>query len=623
MVMIRLGSLLIFALFQISIFGQTVQLDSVRKTYRAGKYDSDYQRFRIYRTMARNDSNLPLEERIALISESIELARAMDSTMLVIESHNDLARLEWQSGDPDASMETLFEMASEASNYGNKTWEAHSYSNIANNHKILYDFESALRYELRALDIYHSANDSVLIYNVMAQIADSYYNLERYDSARSYIDQGQNYYQKGDYTSEFVRKTLEVTDAFLKARSNQFTRAEAYFTNSLEYFFSFEMGNSRALWYIEFSSIFLSASKYEKAIEYATIGYKLAVKQNYKGAIRNGAQVLAEAYEGLKKPDSSLVYYKQYHAYKDSIVNIENVKAIEALRSDYEIGQKQVALDLATQQKENRQILAIAMAVVALLSVVFMVNYYRAYLKRKRLAVKLEALNATKDKFFSIVSHDLRGPISAFRGISGIIRGYLKQKSYKELEEMTDLIDQSADSISELLDNLLNWAVQQQGQVPYNPVPLDINQILETTLGIFETSATAKGISLSNEIGRSVFVVVDKDSTMTIFRNLVGNALKFTEAGGRIWVEAETKNAQVHVKVHDTGIGMTEEQVEKLFTTKEKRSYGTEGETGLGVGLQLVNEFVALNKGSLTVESEVGEGSVFIVSLPIPDVKAL
>ena len=343
----------------------------------------------------------------------------------------------------------------------------------------------------------------------------------------------------------------------------------------------------------------------------------MAAAVDLKEQVRDASKMLSQLYHKANNADSAYHYLHQYISTRDSIANEETIKALANQRADFEISQKQSELDLINQQKKNRQILAISFGGVALLSLVFLAFYYRAYLKRKRLALKLENLNATKDKFFSIVSHDLRGPVGEFNGIGMLIKEFLKEKSYDELAEISEHIDKSAQSLSELLDNLLSWAVQQQGQIPYKPTSLDLNELVDTTIAIFEAKARAKNITLYSAINERVRIEGDRDTTMTILRNLVGNALKFTPPNGKVWMTASYTEDKVEIQIHDTGLGMSEEQITRLFQLggAAKRSFGTEGETGLGIGLQLVKEFVSLNRGTLEVKSKEGKGSVFGVSM--------
>ncbi len=221
-----------------------------------------------------------------------------------------------------------------------------------------------------------------------------------------------------------------------------------------------------------------------------------------------------------------------------------------------------------------------------------------------------------KDRFFAIISHDLRGPVSSFKGICDIITMYVQNEQFVKLTEMMEEVDQATEQLSRLLDNLLNWASQEMSQIPYNPVSIDIWDMVTDIFDTLHSSATSKSVELHNSVTKGAKVWADLNSTFTIFRNLIHNALKFTEAGGSIEVKTEVKGDKVEVHVKDTGVGMSPEQVQKLFKLPSS-TYGTGGEKGVGLGMQLVSEFTKLNNGHVEVESVPGSGSTFKISLPV------
>ncbi|HNP17874.1 MAG TPA: HAMP domain-containing sensor histidine kinase, partial [Fulvivirga sp.] len=178
--------------------------------------------------------------------------------------------------------------------------------------------------------------------------------------------------------------------------------------------------------------------------------------------------------------------------------------------------------------------------------------------------------------------------------------------------------DKTADDLSGLLDNLLNWALQQQGHFPNVPEKIEVEELGNELKGIFSNMAKAKNIELTTLVSNNLALWGDKNTTRTIFRNLVNNALKFTPEGGKVSLLAELNGNSATVIVQDTGVGIAEEELKRLFEMDGKKSaYGTAGEKGLGLGLQLVYEFVEMNKGTIEVESEVGKGTKFIVNLPL------
>ncbi len=230
---------------------------------------------------------------------------------------------------------------------------------------------------------------------------------------------------------------------------------------------------------------------------------------------------------------------------------------------------------------------------------------------------EIQAQKKLKDRFFSIISHDLRGPVSSFHGITQVFKMYLEKGKYDQLKHTLTEVDKASTNLSRLLDNLLNWASQELSEIPYNPEIINVKSMIDELFEGFESAANAKHINLKNEVDGTIETWSDVNSTVTIFRNLIHNALKFTQEGGGIIVSAAKEEDQVKISVADSGVGMPPERVESLFVLSDKSStYGTKGEKGVGLGLQLVNEFTKLNLGELTVESEVGVGTTFHILLP-------
>ena len=190
-----------------------------------------------------------------------------------------------------------------------------------------------------------------------------------------------------------------------------------------------------------------------------------------------------------------------------------------------------------------------------------------------------------------------------------MIKFLVQAKETDQLLDIADDIDQSVERLSNLLDNLLNWAMQQQGHIPNVPEKLELRYICEDLTATFKTMAESKKIDLRSEVDEGIVIWADRNMTMTILRNLTNNALKFTPEGGRVSLHAHEKEGVVEIAVRDTGVGIPKEKLDQLFTLGDKKStYGTSGEKGLGLGLQLVYEFVELNNGTIKVESEPDQG---------------
>jgi PAS domain S-box-containing protein len=233
----------------------------------------------------------------------------------------------------------------------------------------------------------------------------------------------------------------------------------------------------------------------------------------------------------------------------------------------------------------------------------------------------LQAINAEKDKFFSIIAHDLRSPLSAFVAATQIITEEFQSMGMDEVIEITRSMKTSAINIYSLLENLLEWSRLRRGGMDFVPVTFNLRKKIESCIEVLSESVRKKEINVAVYIPDDLEIIADSHMFETVIRNLVSNAIKFTPIGGNVSIDAKSNNHHtVEIKVTDSGIGMTPELKEKLFLLNEKTSRnGTEGEPSTGLGLLLCKEFIEKHGGKIWVESEVGKGSIFSFTLDIPN----
>ncbi|MGQ9818592.1 MAG: PAS domain-containing sensor histidine kinase [Candidatus Kapaibacteriales bacterium] len=242
------------------------------------------------------------------------------------------------------------------------------------------------------------------------------------------------------------------------------------------------------------------------------------------------------------------------------------------------------------------------------------IQYQQKLLEQQKL---LQELNTAKDKFFNIIAHDLRAPISGLISFTQTLIQNAELLSPEESKELLQsLLDCSIQSMN-LLENLLQWSRSQIGTMPYNPEPIDLYEIVEAAKVINEPYARQKLVEIVNELHPESYAILDRNMISTVIRNLVSNSIKFTESNGKIVVSLNDLNNEWEILVSDTGVGMTEEQVSSLFKLGEtKTTPGTRNEKGSGIGLLLVKEFVEKNQGTISVESKKGQGTTFRIRLP-------
>jgi two-component system, sensor histidine kinase and response regulator len=230
---------------------------------------------------------------------------------------------------------------------------------------------------------------------------------------------------------------------------------------------------------------------------------------------------------------------------------------------------------------------------------------------------RLEALNAAKDKFFSIIAHDLKSPFTSILGFSELLVEQLQEKDYEDIGHYATGIQLSAQRTLDLLTNLLEWSRSQTGRMEFSPKQTDMVRLVKEVARLAENSAKQKGIVLYWELPPVLPVYADKAMVSTILRNLITNGIKFTRPGGGVKISACYDEENVVVSVSDTGTGIKQENLEKLFKMGENTSTpGTYKEQGTGLGLLLCKEFVEKHGGNIWAESEAGNGSTFYFYIP-------
>jgi signal transduction histidine kinase len=229
----------------------------------------------------------------------------------------------------------------------------------------------------------------------------------------------------------------------------------------------------------------------------------------------------------------------------------------------------------------------------------------------------LQKSNQTKDQLFSIISHDLRGPVTSFHNISKLIDHYNRKGEKDKINILFSRIDRSVDRLNHLLDNLLNWALTQRNEISCTIQPIDLVQLLKEVISIYEEHILSKELKLTITGPDTAFAAGDYNTLSTVFRNVLSNALKYTPRDGRIHIAIHREDNSTVVTCTDTGIGMSPERLATLFELTGARStQGTDNEKGTGLGLLVAKEFMQLNKGDIHITSTAGQGTTVTIKLP-------
>ncbi|WP_422361110.1 tetratricopeptide repeat-containing sensor histidine kinase [Reichenbachiella sp.] len=499
------------------------------------------------------------------------------------------------------------------------------------------NFSNSIEYYFKAIDILRDENDSIRLASALLNTGELYRVNNKFDSANLYFEEAKVIFQKANYKSRIAYALGNI--GLVNAATGNHTIAEKNIYEAISILQELGDRYPIAVYQTSLAEIYAERNDLKRALKYAHSALRIGEEEGLKEQIRDASLKLSEIYQAQGDYRKAYDYQSQYITYRDSINNEEVIRKMADLRTEYEVGQKQAEIDLKqtevdllNEQARNNQI--VLWSVIVILVLVLCLTYallkvYRVKVRavrivrqRRRIIAaqrdQLEDVNRTKDKFFSIISHDIRGPISNFQGVSQLIHLLVESKDYDALLKLGNMLDTSTKEVSSLLDNLLEWAMSQQGRMPYKPEEIKLHELCNSNLSIMENLATAKQITLTKKVKEKVKITADKNSVSTIIRNLLSNAIKFTPEGGTVDLQLNYDLNMAVITVQDSGIGIPKEKMAHLFDFQGERSrWGTGGEKGVGLGLTLIHEFVELNKGKIEVDSEEGKGTTFRVYLPI------
>lgn len=363
----------------------------------------------------------------------------------------------------------------------------------------------------------------------------------------------------------------------------------------------------------DIATVCYEVEQYELAIEFASRIFKRSSvnKQVMVNKILCYT-VISNSYERLGQYQKSAENYKRYSElyikYLQDIMNLESGRKI--IRAE---GERNLLMKQNEVEKERfYRNLSFAIAAFVLLLGGVVLAFYKREQKTKQ---ELTQLNATKDKLFAILSHDLRSPVGALE--NNVMLTHWGALTQDEFVQATQNLGQEVRQVRTMLDNVLYWSISQLGGMKPHPKRLSLNEAIQEQLALLKPAAHAKGIALRLQIKESVFVNADKNHLAIIFRNLLQNAIKFTRSAGAIDLVYYEDNAFHHIQVKDTGVGMSQQQLAQLFQLGEQNSrQGTAAEKGTGLGLVLVKELVEANGGSIDVTSHPDAGTTFSLRFP-------
>ena len=310
-------------------------------------------------------------------------------------------------------------------------------------------------------------------------------------------------------------------------------------------------------------------------------------------------------------PALALEYLERNKALGDSLYRMDAETQMKAFRVEYETAEKEHRIALQNEELKQRylQLWLLAVGIVACLVVLYFVNRYRRLVRRRNR--ELRAINATKDKLFSVISHDLKSPAVVQKMAMEEILANLEDYDSETLSRYLGLFYRASEAQVDLLRNLLNWAHTQTDRIAYEPSTFDLRDVMRDAMGLYIMSAENKDVTLTTDFSDEKYTVrADRQMVHTVLRNLVNNALKFSESGSEIRLVVKRSGSTVSAFVCDSGQGMTDAQIQSILHTDNLvTTRGTRGEKGSGLGLNICRELLVRNHSKIILRSRPGQGT--------------
>lgn len=497
-------------------------------------------------------------------------------------------------------------------------------------HEMWRQFDKALDFFERSLVIAYQLNNLNQIAVRQASIASVYKSQTKFEEALDYLNKAlaieielKNEVRKG-YRLDQIGEIYTLM--------NEYDRAEESLLEALDIFKKNKIIVSECIVLNHLGLNYLMQNDYPNAIKNYNASLEIAKKIGFNNMMQKNNEELTLLHEKTGNFSKALEHYRQFVALKDSAYNENARKQLLDFQVKYETAEKEKELAILNQEKLEKDLLLnqanqqrIIMIGISLILLISLGALYSRFLIKKRtqrqltvINVQLNELNQTKDKFFTILAHDLKNPIYAFRNISSAVHDNFNDLNREEIDYFTKELKYSSNKLCSFLDELLKWAASQTGRIIPQLENVQLNPLIEELINLHQSMIDNKKISLIMDVNETHRVFVDRNMMHTVFRNIISNAIKFTPDNGWVKVESIMDTNELYMKISDSGIGMTEDDVKMLFDIGSDTSkIGKSDEKGAGLGLILCKEFVERNNGNIMVESSLGKGSTFIISLPV------
>ncbi len=578
-------------------------------------------------------------EAIQDYRDALNIHLASDDSVNIGGCYNSIGLCFFYSGKQEVAISEFLKALSIYEMLELKEEMAGVYSNIGMVYQGIDDHKLAIENYERAVSLNKSIHDTLSIAINYNGLATSYFFLEKYDLSKEYYQLAYKMFDELNQRTNVAITLNNIANIYVNQKDSLEFALE-YYNEAIKVFREINDVRNEAYVMEGLGGVYREMGQYEKSVKAFRDCIEFAKKH------KAGFELLKLAYDDLaytyeEAGDFEEAYKasKFYSYYSDSLLNETRLSQIAEQREKFETEKKeaeierlnaveQVHLLKIERDKQIRLLGAILILLLVVITLFISIGYLNKkktnqLLSRKNIQIdlqkkELEKLNASKNKFFSILAHDLKNPFHTVMGYSYLMHKNYHQFKDEERKKYSADIYKSTNSIFRLLQNLLDWSRSQTGRIVYNPQAIDFKDVYENIIGLLAPVAEAKKIKVEHFVEEESIVLADPMMVETIIRNLLSNAIKFSHENSVVKLSAARKNDKLLICIEDGGVGINNDDLDNLFKIDSKVKHkGTNNEDGSGLGLILCKEFVEKNGGTITAKSEPGEGSTFCVTLPL------
>ncbi|WP_171595210.1 tetratricopeptide repeat-containing sensor histidine kinase [Marinifilum caeruleilacunae] len=552
------------------------------------------------------------KESIPNLQNALKYSLQQKDSIQLAYSYNNLGDLYLMTGNVPLSLRYSIQSVDLFEKLNHPAGKSYAFVNVGLVYRENKDFDSALNYFNKAVEIWKSTGNEIGVGSVYREVA-------RTHEAMGDLNEAMSYYQKS-YAMSLGNEKHRYAAFCLNGMANIFL-IQGEYEKSLDYYTKALHLNRKQNHefglvdnYIGIALVNAYKRNREEGEKYLTYAMNTALKLGVNRQMIEVSKSYIDFYKILGDFEHATLSSEKFHVLYDSVLSLQQFEIINEMERSFEV---QNDLLHTEQELQTNKLLEQNLVIVILLMVVVIAVMIWRYRTNKKISRKLEEMNQSKDKLFSVISHDLKNPFNSLIGFSELLLLEIDKEDYHKSKRFAKYINQAAVEGLKLLTSLLQWSLSQAGKIQFNPQESDFNDIMKELYEFYEIEVNQHHIELQiQNTVNSVFV--DPDIIRIVLMNIISNAIKYTDENGTICLNASQNATNIHIEIKDSGIGMSESLVDQLFTKKTftQSKAGVRGEQGTGLGLSVVQELVQLHKGSIKVESREGLGTTFTLQFP-------